>query len=97
MLLFLETPLAFTRKLADVEVGQIPGVALLECELNKPDVPVKWFRDNKPLAPSKKYKMIDEGTIHKLEISDVDGEDEGNYYVVAGGLKSDANVFVEGT
>ena len=92
----VDAPLDFVRKLADVEVGELPGVAVLECELNKPDIPVKWFRDNKPLAPGKKYKMMDEGTVHKLEITDVDGEDEGNYYVVAGGLKSDANVFVEG-
>jgi len=84
------------RKLSDVEVDQLPGVAVLECELNKPDVPVQWFRDNKPLAPSNKYKMLDDGPVHKLTITDVDGEDEGVYSVVASGKKSEATVFVEG-
>ena len=92
-----EKPVEFIRKLADVEVGQIPGTATLECEISEEGVPVKWYRDNKALAPGNKYKMIDEGSIHKLEISDVDGEDEGKYTVIAKGQKSEASVFVEGT
>lgn len=55
-----------------------------------------WYRDSKVLTPNKKYKMIDEGPVHKLEISDIDGEDEGKYSVVAKTLKSEASLFVEG-
>ena len=91
-----EKPVEFIKKLSDVEVGQIPGTATLECEISEEGVPVKWYRDNKVLSPSNKYKMIDEGTVHKLEISDVDGEDEGKYSVIAKGQKSEASLFVEG-
>ena len=83
--------------MSDVEVGEIPGTATLVCELSEDGVPVKWYRDNTVLAPSNKYKMIDEGTVHKLVISDVDGEDEGLYAVIAKGQKSEASVFVEGS
>ena len=41
--------------------------------------------------------MIDEGPVHKLQINDIDGEDEGKYWVIANGLKSEASLFVEGT
>lgn len=92
-----EKPIEFIKKLADTEVGEIPGTATLECELSQEGVPVKWYHDNTVLAPSNKYKMIDEGTIHKLEISDIDGEDEGKYSVIAKGQKSEASLFVEGT
>ena len=82
--------------MSDVDVGEIPGTVTLECEISEEGVPVKWYRDNTVLAPSNKYKMIDEGTIYKLVISDVDGEDEGKYAVIAKGQKSEASVFVEG-
>ena len=95
--IFAEKPVEFIRKLSDVEVGEIPGTATLVCELSEDGVPVKWYRDNTVLAPSNKYKMIDEGTVHKLVISDVDGEDEGLYAVIAKGQKSEASVFVEGS
>ena len=91
-----EKPIEFIRKLSDVDVGEIPGTATLECEISEEGVPVKWYRDNTELAPSNKYMMIDEGTIYKLVISDVDGEDEGKYAVIAKGQKSEASVFVEG-
>ena len=91
-----EKPIEFIKKLADTEVGEIPGTATLECELSQEGVPVKWYRDNTVLTPSNKYKMIDEGTVHKLEISDIDGEDEGKYSVIAKGQKSEASLFVEG-
>jgi hypothetical protein len=94
--LFLETPLAFIRKLSDIDVGELPGTATFECELNKDNVAVKWYRDNKSLVPNKKYKMIDEGPVHKLQVNDIDGEDEGKYWVIADGLKSEASLFVEG-
>ena len=96
MCTFSETGVEFVRKLSDVNVDEIPGTATLECELSRDDVPVKWYRDNTALLPSNKYKMIDEGPVHKLKITDVDGEDEGPYAVVAKGQKSEASVFVEG-
>lgn len=84
------------RPLSDIDVGQIPGSATFECELDKADVPVKWYRDNKVLTPSDKYIMMDEGAVHKLEVKDIDGEDEGLYSVIAKGQKSEASLFVEG-
>lgn len=92
----VEEPVEFIRKLTNVEVNEIPSKAIFECELSKPDIPVKWYKDNKTLPSNDKYKMVSEGPVHKLEISDVDGEDEGDYSVVARGKKSEGELIVEG-
>lgn len=84
------------RKLTDIEVHEIPSKAVFECELSKPNITAKWFRDNKALPSDKKYKMVVEGPVHKLEIADVDGEDEGDYSIIARGKKSEAELIVEG-
>lgn len=86
----------FVRKLSDVEVKEIPSTVIFECELSKPDMVAKWFRDGKPLGESDKYQMVVDGTVHKLVITDVDGEDEGDYSIVARGKKSEGELIVEG-
>lgn len=86
----------FLRKLSDVEVKEIPSTVTFECELSKPDMVAKWFRDGKPLGESDKYQMVVDGTVHKLVITDVDGEDEGDYSIVARGKKSEGELIVEG-
>lgn len=86
----------FVRKLSDVEVKEIPSTVTFQCELSKPDMVAKWFRDGKPLGESDKYQMVVDGTVHKLVITDVDGEDEGDYSIVARGKKSEGELIVEG-
>lgn len=92
----LEEVVEFVRKLSDVEVKEIPSTVTFECELSKPDMVAKWFRDGKPLGESDKYQMVVDGTVHKLVITDVDGEDEGDYSIVARGKKSEGELIVEG-
>ena len=84
------------RKLTDVKVSEIPSKILFECELSKPNVTAEWFKNKKPLQSGKKYKMVVEGPVHQLEIADVDGEDEGEYSMIAHGKKSEAKLIFEG-
>ena len=67
-----------------------------ECELSKPDIVASWLRDGKPLPEGEKYKTVVEGPTHRLVISDVDGEDEGDYSIVVRGKKSEGELIVEG-
>lgn len=90
-----EEVVEFVRKLSDVEVKEIPSTVTFECELSKPDIVAKWFRDGKPLGESDKFQMVVDGTVHKLVITDVDGEDEGDYSIVARGKKSEGELIVE--
>ncbi|KAJ8319891.1 hypothetical protein KUTeg_001478 [Tegillarca granosa] len=90
-----EEPIDFVRKLEDIDVNEIPGEATFECEITKDNITAKWFKDGKPIQPGDKYKMVSEGTIHRLVVSDVDSEDEGDYMVVLRGKKSEAELVVE--
>lgn len=85
------------RRLEDIRVNEIPCSTTFECELTKPNVVAKWFRDaNKPIKSDAKYTVESEGPVHRLIVTDVDGEDEGDYFVVARGKKSEAELIVEG-
>ena len=61
-------------------------VATISCTLNKPNVPVKWFRDNQEIQPglNEKYEVISEGTIQCLLIHDVQKEDSNKYVISLG-------------
>ncbi|CAF4823270.1 unnamed protein product, partial [Rotaria sp. Silwood2] len=52
-------------------------VVNISCTLNKPNVPVRWFRENQEIQPefNNKYEIISEGTIQCLLIHDVQKED----------------------
>ncbi|KAK3083483.1 hypothetical protein FSP39_023775 [Pinctada imbricata] len=91
-----EEKIEFIRKLEDIEVKEIPCSTIFECELSKPDMPAKWFLDGKPLTEGDKYKMTVDGAVHRLQIDDIDGEDEGDYSIVVRGKKSEGELIVEG-
>jgi hypothetical protein len=77
-----EEPVTFVRKLTDLVCDKIPGKVSFECELNKPLINVKWFKNGKELTDSSKYEYVRDGTKHFLHIKQVDGKDEGDYTVV---------------
>lgn len=91
-----EEDLEFVRKLEDIDVKEIPGTALFECEVNKVSTVAEWFFNNQPLTASDKYEMESKGVIHRLKVKDVDGRDEGDYKVAVRGKTSEAGLFVEG-
>ena len=61
-------------------------VATISCTLNKPNVPVKWFCNNKeiPTNLNDKYEIISEGTIQCLLIHDIQKEDTNKYVISLG-------------
>ena len=66
------------------------------CEVNKPDVSVTWFKNDKEIVPSQKHQLLDEGTTHKLIIIDTDKSDVGEYSVVVCDKKSSAKLHLDG-
>ena len=62
-------------------------VASISCTLNKPNVPVKWFCDNREIQPNtidQKYEIICEGNIQCLLIHDAQKEDSKKYVISLG-------------
>ena len=68
----------------------------LECELNKPDVPVKWLKDGKELTPDDRVKFSVDQYIHQLVMTDVTLDDTAKYSCVCGDVSTEAMVTVEG-
>ena len=69
---------------------------MFECEITKENCVSRWFRNGKAIDNGKKYHMTVEGAIHRLEISDVTADDEAEYKIIVRGMKSAAELIVEG-
>lgn len=91
-----EEVVEFIRELQNVEVSEIPGTAVFDIELSKPDVTVQWLCQGKPVIPDNKHDIIADGKVHTLTVKDVDDEDEGEYSVTAKGKTSTAQLSVQG-
>ena len=62
-------------------------VATISCTLNKPNISVKWFRDNQEIRPelsNQKYEIISEGNIYCLLIHDIQKDDSNKYVISLG-------------
>ena len=68
----------------------------LECELSKPDQPVKWYKDGKEVVPSENVEVITEGTKQKLVIKGAKPEDAADYTVRLGNLSTEASLTIDG-
>lgn len=78
-----EEPVVFVKKLVDVTCDEVPGKVSFTCELNKPFVKAKWYRNGKEISPDdSKYDFGRDGCRHFLNIKDVTGKDEGEYSIV---------------
>jgi hypothetical protein len=91
-----EADVEFIRKLEDVDVTEIPGTAVFECEVSRLHTTAQWFCNNQPITASDKFETESKGVIHRLTIKEVDGKDEGDYKVVVKSKSSEAGLFVEG-
>ena len=85
----------FTKKLEDKKSKEKDS-AILECELNKPNIPVKWLKDGVELVPSDRIKLITDGCIHRLVIENATLEDSGTYTCICGGENTEATFSVDG-
>lgn len=75
---FTEVVLEFTHKLSDGTFTE-GEMFELSCELSRPDVPVTWLKNRKPLTPSDRIRILCERYRHVLQIMEAIPEDEGEY------------------
>lgn len=71
-------------------------IVKLECELNKEEIPVKWFKDGKEITPTKRMEIVSNGCVQQLVIDDVTLDDMGKYTCVCGDASTEAVLSVEG-
>ena len=86
----------------DVVTGLRGETAKLVSKISGRPIPdVSWTRLGKELKSGRKYKMLSEGQVNSLCISNVTDGDEGSYYVVAknniGSVDCEGRLVVEGT
>ncbi|KAM3929260.1 obscurin, partial [Leptodactylus fuscus] len=88
-----ELPAHFTQELTQQEASEGAAISL-RCELNKPDAPIEWRKENKTIKQSKKYKIRQEGLTAELTIRDLAPEDGGDYTCVCGDQQTTGSVTV---
>ncbi|XP_010078143.1 PREDICTED: obscurin, partial [Pterocles gutturalis] len=88
-----ELPVRISKPLADISAAQKEKVTF-ECELSRPNVDVKWFKDGKELRQSKKVGIISQGNKRSLLIHKCEYEDQGTYACEAAGDKTSATLKV---
>lgn len=69
----------------------------MTCEVNKPNVKARWFKDNVELKPSDILTLTVDGTTHSLTIPKADLEDEAEYTIKLENKSSTALLLVEGS
>ncbi|XP_053324277.1 obscurin [Spea bombifrons] len=79
-------------KAADVEEN---GVAVLQCQLSKPNVQVEWRKGSTAIQQGGRYEISIQGTVHELRIEDAAPEDSGEYSCSAGSEKTSTNLKVK--
>jgi len=95
MLTIVEESVTFTKDLTDVKVSKLPGSACFECEFSKPNAPLTWYKDDKPIKNGAKYEIEARGRMHTLTIKGVDSEDDGVYKAMVKNAKTTAKLFVQ--
>ena len=96
--LVTEAPVTFTAPLKDTKVPEKESV-VLECEVSKPDVKPKWFKDGIEIKPDKKKGITTktDGRKHSLTIPSAMVDDGGKYTVEFGDNKTECKLTVEGS
>ena len=90
-----EESVVFTKDLQDIKVTRLPSSPSFECELNRSNVPVTWYKDDQPLRRSQRLALDVEGRVHRLTIKNVESADEAVYSVVAKNARSAAKLSVQ--
>ncbi|XP_078537623.1 titin-like [Lissotriton helveticus] len=75
----VKEPPSFSKKFDPVEVLRDTEVVLESQLLGTPPFDISWFKDNRPIRSSRKYKTIMEDALVKLNIIRFDSSDIGEY------------------
>jgi len=89
-----EIPVEFVRKLENVKVLE-GETGVFECELNKSNADVQWFRAGREIVDGGKYKYGCSGNKYSLSVGDCQLEDMSDFTIALRGRKSTANLVVE--
>uniref|UniRef100_A0A8C3R4E0 Ig-like domain-containing protein n=1 Tax=Cyanoderma ruficeps TaxID=181631 RepID=A0A8C3R4E0_9PASS len=78
--LFVKEPAAFKEKLEPTHLVKKGGYAELACEVTgTPEIKITWFKDDRELKESDKYRISFTKSLAILHVSEVDTEDSGEY------------------
>ncbi|XP_010219329.1 PREDICTED: obscurin-like, partial [Tinamus guttatus] len=88
-----ELPVRISKPLSNMTITQKDKVTF-ECELSRPNVDVKWFKDGKQLQQNKNIKIVSQGTMRSLTIQKCEYEDQGTYVCEAASDKTSATLKV---
>lgn len=69
---------------------------LLECQVSRASAQVKWYKNNREIAPGRKFQIVSEDVYRQLIIEDVCSSDEDTYTCDAGDDKTSCQLLVEG-
>lgn len=85
----------FKKKLDNQHVKE-KETATFECELNRENLKVKWFKGGLEIIPNDKFTYLSNGTKYSLKISDCQLDDINDYSILVRGRKCSASLEVEG-
>ncbi|CAF4166926.1 unnamed protein product, partial [Rotaria sp. Silwood2] len=88
-------PIEFVKSLTGARVNEDDTVHFV-CELNKPNIHVKWFLDGEPIPTDEHFEIQAKGPLHSLTIRKVAWNEGGEYKCIAdGGAKTSATLIVK--
>jgi hypothetical protein len=91
-----ELPIDFEKPLSNQSLTEYDTLTL-ECIVTKPNRQVKWFFDNQEIQSNDRCRFENDEKIHRLIISNISPNDEGNYDVITeSDRKSSAFISVKG-
>ncbi|NXW66604.1 OBSL1 protein, partial [Eurystomus gularis] len=93
-LLVREPPVTMVKVPRDLGVPET-GVASFECELSRPSVEVKWFKDGQELRPGPNCRIYSAGRRRVLQLSRCELTDAGTYTCDAGDCRASATLHVQ--
>ncbi|NWW99578.1 TITIN protein, partial [Caloenas nicobarica] len=78
--LFVKEPATFKEKLEPTYLVKKGGYAELTCEVTgTPEIKITWFKDDRELKESDKYRMSFAKSLAVLHVTEVETEDSGEY------------------
>ncbi|XP_014810153.1 PREDICTED: obscurin-like protein 1 [Calidris pugnax] len=93
-LLVREPPVTMVRVPRDLGVPET-GVASFECELSRPSVEVKWYKDGQEVRPGPHCRIYSAGRRRVLQLSCCELADAGTYTCDAGDCRASATLHVQ--